>query len=125
MADIRASGKLVDQVITVRVLTRVLSTVVVVATAGWWFLFDEVKSLSHDMTVQRDELLREISRSETFQIDQRVRLWNRVNELQRDIQALQSEVSELRAGVQHIGRTTDAIFAVVAGGSRAGEEMQE
>lgn len=134
-ADIRAESgrfanglsadRLIDQVITVRVLSRVLSTLVIVATAGWWFLFDEVKSLSRDMHAQRGELLHEIAQTETFQVEQRVRLWDRVNELQRDIQDLQSEVSELRAGVQHIGRTTDAIFAVVAGTASTERRVQE
>jgi hypothetical protein len=119
--------RLVDQAITVRVLTRVITTLVVIATAGWWFLFDEVRTINREMDVQRTELLREIARTGAFQVDQRVRLWDRVNELQRDIQALQSDVGELRAGVQHIGRTTDAIFAVVAGGnaSRRGDGAGE
>ena len=106
----RDPAGLVDQVITVRVLTRVLSTMAIVATAGWWFLFDEVKSLSRDMTLQRDALLREIARSEALQVDQRGRLSGRVNQVQQDIQLLQSDVGELRAGVHHIGRTADAIF---------------
>lgn len=108
--------RLVDHAITVRVLTRVISTLAVIATAGWWFLFDEVKSINRDMDAQRTELLREITRTGAFQVDQRVRLWDRVNELQHDIQSLHSEVGELRAGVQHIGRTAEAILSVVAGG---------
>lgn len=108
-----AGHRLVDQYITVRVLTRVVTTLIVVAVTGWWFLFDEVKSVSRDMALQRSELVREISLNGAFQVEQRNRLWDRVNELQRDIQSLQGDVSEVRAGVQHIGRTTDSIFAVM------------
>lgn len=111
-----AGHRLIDQYITVRVLTRVVTTLIVVAVTGWWFLFDEVKSVSRDMAQQRSELVREISLNGAFQVEQRNRLWDRVNELQHDIQTLQGDVSELRASVQHIGRTTDAIFAVVVGG---------
>lgn len=105
--------KLVDQFITVRVLSHVVSTLVLIAAAGWWFLFDEVKSLGQDVTAQRTELLREVSLNGQFQIEQRMRLWDRVNELQHDIQALQVDVGELRASVQHVGRTTDAILSAV------------
>lgn len=117
--------RLIDQYITVRVLTRVVSTLIIVAVTGWWFLFDEVKSVSRDMASQRAELVREISVNGAFQVEQRNRLWDRVNELQRDIQLLQGDVSELRSGVQHIGRTTDAIFAVVVGGRDVPAEVSE
>lgn len=120
-----AGHRLIDQYITVRVLTRVVTTLIVAAVTGWWFLFDEVKSVSRDMAQQRSELVREISMNGAFQVEQRNRLWDRVNELQRDIQNLQGDVSELRASVQHIGRTTDAIFAVVASGREASKEVPE
>lgn len=108
--------RLVDQYITVRVLTHVVSTLVLVAAGAWWFLFDEVKSVGRDVTMQRTELLQEVARNGAFQAQQRSHLGERVDDLQGNIQNLQSEVGELRAGVLHIGRTTDAIFSVVVSG---------
>lgn len=43
--------RLIDQYITVRVLTHVISTLVLVAAGAWWFLFDEVKSVGRDITM--------------------------------------------------------------------------
>jgi len=114
--------RLVDQYITVRVLTHVISTLLLVAGGAWWFLFDEVKSVGRDITLQRTEMLREVARNGAFQAQQRSELGSRVDDLQGDIQGLQSEVGELRAGVQHIGRTADAIFSVVVSGRSARTE---
>lgn len=105
--------RLIDQYITVRVLTHVVSSLALVAAGAWWFLFDDVKSVGRDLTMQRTELSQEVARNGAFQAQQRTQLGGRVDDLQGNIQNLQSEVGELRAGVQHIGRTTDAIFSVV------------
>lgn len=116
--------RLVDQYITVRVLTQVISTLVLVAAAAWWFLFDEVKSVGREVAAQRTELLQEVARNGAFQAAQRSDLGDRVDDLQGDIHGLQSEVGELRAGVLHIGRAADAIFSVVVSGRYDGSERQ-
>jgi len=116
--------RLVDQYITVRVLTHVISTLVLVAAGAWWFLFDEVKSVGRDITLQRTEVLQEVARNGAFQAQQRAQLGDRVDDLQDKIQDLQADVGELRAGVQHIGRTADAIFSVVVSRRAEAEEVQ-
>ena len=105
--------RLVDQYITVRVLTHVVSTLVLVAAGAWWFLFDEVKSVGREIALQRTEVLQEVAGNGAFQVQQRAQLGKRVDDLQDKIQDLHADVGELRAGVRHIGRTTDAIFSVV------------
>ena len=84
--------RLIDQYITVRVLTHVISTLVVVAAGAWWFLFDEVKSVGRDITLQRTELLQEVARNGVFQAQQRAQLGDRVDALQDKIQGLQADV---------------------------------
>ena len=116
--------RLIDQYITVRVLTHVISTLVLVAAGAWWFLFDEVKSVGRDITLQRTELLQEVGRNGMFQAQQRSQLGDRVDDLQDKIQGLQADVGELRAGVLHIGRTTDAIFSIVVSERTEREERQ-
>lgn len=59
-----------------------------------------------------------------FQAQQRSQLGDRVDDLQDKIQGLQADVGELWAGVQHIGRTTDAIFSIVVSERTEREERQ-
>ncbi len=106
--------RLVDQPVTVRVLAKVLATLAAVAASGWWFMFDEVRLVRGDVAQQGSELAQEIDGSARFQLEQRDRLWNRVDALREEIHVVQLELGDLRARVQQVGQTADAIFAVVS-----------
>jgi hypothetical protein len=106
--------RLVDQPVTVRILTKILATMVAIAVSGWWFMFDEVRLVRGDVAQQGSELAREIDGSARFQLEQRDRLWNRVDALREEIHVVQLELGDLRARVQQVGQTADAIFAVVS-----------
>ena len=106
--------RLVDQPVTVRILTKILATMVAIAVSGWWFMFDEVRLVRGDVAQQGSELAREIDGSARFQLEQRDRLWNRVDALREEIHVVQLELGNLRARVQQVGQTADAIFAVVS-----------
>ncbi len=112
-----ASGgalRLVDQPVTVRVFAKVLATLAAIAVSGWWFMFDEVRLVRGDVAQQASELAQEIDGSARFQLEQRDRLWNRVDALREEIHVVQLELGDLRARVQQVGQTADAIFAVVS-----------
>ncbi|MBT4907856.1 MAG: hypothetical protein HOK98_11090 [Rhodospirillaceae bacterium] len=106
--------RLVDQPVTVRVLAKVLATLAAIALSGWWFMFDEVRLVRGDVAQQGSELAREIDGSARFQLEQRDRLWNRVDALREEIHVVQLELGDLRARLQQVGQTADAIFAVVS-----------
>jgi len=106
--------RLVDQPVTVRVLAKVLATLAAIAVSGWWFMFDEVRLVRGDVAKQGSELAREIDGSARFQLEQRDRLWNRVDALREEIHVVQLELGDLRARVQQVGQTADAIFAIVS-----------
>lgn len=106
--------RLVDQPVTVRVLAKVLATLAAIAVSGWWFMFDEVRLVRGDVAQQGSELAREIDGSARFQLEQRDRLWTRVDALREEIHLVQLELGDLRARVQQVSRTADAIFAVVS-----------
>ena len=105
--------RLADQPVTVRVLARVLASLAAIAVSGWWFMFDEVRLVRGDVADQGAVLAREIDSSARFEIEQRDRLWTRVDALRQEIHGVQIDLGELRARVEQIGRTTDAILAVV------------
>ncbi|MDA0785132.1 MAG: hypothetical protein O3B37_02480 [Proteobacteria bacterium] len=113
-----AGLRLVDQAVTVRVLAKVLATLAAIAVSGWWFMFDEVRLVRGDVAQQASELAQEIDSSTRFQLEQRDRLWNRVDALRAEIHTVQLELGDLRARVQQVGQTTDAIFAVVSAPGR-------
>tara|TARA_R110002110_G_scaffold376568_2_gene586651 strand:- start:164573 stop:164989 length:417 start_codon:yes stop_codon:yes gene_type:complete len=106
--------RLVDQPVTLRVLAKVLATLAAIAVSGWWFMFDEVRLVRGDVAQQGSELAKEIDNSARFQLEQRDRLWNRVDALREDIHSVQIELGGLRARLQQVGQTTDAIFAIVS-----------
>lgn len=106
--------RLVDQPVTVRVLAKVLATLATIAVGGWWFVFDEVRLVRGDVAHQGGVLAKEIDSSARFQLEQRDRLWTRVDALRGEIHAVQVELGDLRARVQQVGQTADAIFAVVS-----------
>ena len=106
--------RLVDQPVTVRILAKVLVTMATIAVGGWWFMFDEVRLVRGDVAQQGSELAKEIDRSARFQLEQRDRLWNRVDALREEIHSVQIEIGDLRARVQQVGQTADAIFAIVS-----------
>ena len=106
--------RLVDQAVTVRILAKILATLAAIALSGWWFMFDDVRLVRGDVAHQGSELAREIDSSARFQLEQRDRLWNRVDALREEIHAVQLELGDLRARVQQVGQTADAIFAVVS-----------
>jgi hypothetical protein len=110
--------RLVDQPVTVRVFAKVLASLAAIAVSGWWFMFDEVRLVRGDVAQQASELAREIDGSARFQLEQRDRLWNRVDALREEIYAVQLELGDLRARVQQVGQTADAIFAIVSPSSR-------
>lgn len=112
--NLNAGPRLVDQPVTVRVLAKVLATLAAIALSGWWFMFDEVRLVRGDVAHQGSELAQEIDSSARFQLEQRDRLWNRVDALREEIHAVQLELGDLRARVQQVGQTADAIFAVVS-----------
>ena len=105
--------RLADQRVTVRVLARVIASLAAIAVSGWWFMFDEVRLVRGDVADQGATLAREIDGSARFQIEQRDRLWNRVDGLRQEIREVQIELGDMRARLDQIGRTADAIFAVV------------
>jgi hypothetical protein len=109
-----AGARLVDQAVTVRILAKVLATLAAIAVSGWWFMFDEVRLVRGDVAQQASELAQEIDSSTRFQLEQRDRLWNRVDALREEIHSVQLELGDLRARVQQVGQTADAIFAVVS-----------
>jgi len=109
-----AGLRLVDQAVTVRILAKVLATLAAIAVSGWWFMFDEVRLVRGDVAQQASELAQEIDSSARFQLEQRDRLWNRVDALREEIHTVQLELGDLRARVQQVGQTVDAIFAVVS-----------
>lgn len=106
--------RLVDLPVTVRILAKVLVTMATIAVSGWWFMFDEVRLVRGDVAQQGSELAREIDSSARFQLEQRDRLWNRVDALREQVHGVQIELGDLRARVQQVGQTTDAIFAIVS-----------
>ena len=106
--------RLVDQPVTLRVLAKVLATLATIAVGGWWFMFDEVRLVRGDVAQQGSELAKEIDSSARFQLEQRDRLWNRVDALREDIHSVQIELGGLRARMQQVGQTADAIFAIVS-----------
>lgn len=105
--------RLADQPVTVRLLARVLATMAVVAVSGWLFMFDEVRLVRGDIAGQGAVLAQEIDGSARFQIEQRDRLWTRVDDLRQEIHNVQIELGDLRAQMRQIARTADAIFAAV------------
>ena len=111
--------RLVDQPVTVRVFAKVLASLAAIALSGWWFMFDEVRLVRGDVAQQGGELAREIDSSARFQLEQRDRLWNRVDALRAEIHAVQLELGDVRARVQQVGQTADAIFAIVSPPSRS------
>lgn len=104
---------LIDQPVTLRVLVHVLATLAALALSGWWFIFDEVRTVHGDIALQRAEMGRQLDGASRFQVEQRERLWDRVDVLQQEIQSVQIELGELRVGVRHIGQTADAIFSTL------------
>ncbi|MEP4884943.1 MAG: hypothetical protein ABJ215_01110 [Alphaproteobacteria bacterium] len=106
--------RLVDQPVTVRILAKILATLVAIAVSGWWFMFDEVRLVRGDVAQQGNELAQEIDSSARFQLEQRDRLWNRVDALREEIHVVQLELGDLRARVRQVGQTADATFAVVS-----------
>lgn len=111
--------RLVDQPVTVRVFAKVLASLAAIALSGWWFMFDEVRLVRGDVAQQGSELAREIDSSARFQLEQRDRLWNRVDALRAEIHAVQLELGDVRARVQQVGQTADAIFEIVSPPSRS------
>jgi len=109
----RAGPRLVDQPVTVRILAKVLVTMAAIAVSGWWFMFDEVRLVRGDVARQGSALAREIDSSARFQLEQRDRLWTRVDALREEIHSVQIELGDVRARVQQVGQTADAIFAIV------------
>lgn len=110
--------RLVDQPVTLRVFAKVLASLAAIAVSGWWFMFDEVRLVRGDVAQQGSELAREIDSSARFQLEQRDRLWNRVDALRAEIHAVQLELGDVRARVNQVGQTADAIFAIVRPPSR-------
>ena len=113
-----AGPRLVDQPVTVRVLAKVLVTMAAIAVSGWWFMFDEVRLVRGDVAQQGSELAKEIESSARFQLEQRDRLWTRVDALREEIHSVQIELGDVRARVQQVGQTADAIFAIVSPAAR-------
>lgn len=105
--------RLADQPVTVRVLARVLVSLAAVAVSGWWFMFDEVRLVRGDVVRQSHALAKEIDGSARFQVEQRDRLWNRVDALRDEIHGVQVELGDLRARIRELGRTADAILKAV------------
>jgi hypothetical protein len=112
--NLNAGPRLVDLPVTVRILAKVLAALAAIALSGWWFMFDEVRLVRGDVAHQGSELAQEIDSSARFQLEQRDRLWNRVDSLRDEIHTVQLELGDLRARVQQVGQTADAIFAVVS-----------
>lgn len=119
-----AGPRLVDQPVTLRVLAKVLATMATIAVSGWWFMFDEVRLVRGDVAQQGSELAKEIDGSARFQLEQRDRLWNRVDALREEIHSVQIELGDVRARVQQVGQTADAIFAIVSPVGRQPEDHQ-
>lgn len=115
-----------DQVITVRTLVRVLSVLATVGAGGWLFLLDEVRAVRGEGQAQHFAVVREADESARFEAEQRGRLDDRVEGIQRDVTRLAVELGAVATEVRQIGKAVDAILSAVAGdgGAAGGEDRR-